>query len=93
MPGPSATPTRRIWEVMDWAGSMIVYWLAVVLACAAFEGMCGSFEKDPYQTYTFVAVQLPFMGLVMYASQCIWNIGYHLLVLEDCTDASNELNQ
>ena len=76
---------------MDWAGSMIVYWLAAVLACAAIETMQGSFSPDPYQTYTFVALQLPFMGLVIYASQCISNIGYHLMVLEDCHDASNEL--
>ena len=87
----SATPTRRIWEVMDWAGSMLVYWLAAVLVAAAIESMTGAFSSDPYQTYTFFLVQLPFMGLVVYAAQCISNIGYHLMVLEDCTDASNEL--
>ena len=76
---------------MDWAGNMIVYWLVSVLLCAAIESMSGAFSADPYQTYTFVALQLPFMGLVVYASQCISNIGYHLMVLEDCNAASDEL--
>ena len=89
----TAAPTRRVWEVMDWTGSMIIYWLACVLVCAAIEGMTGAFNIDPYQTYTFVAVQVPFMALVLYASQCIFNIGYHLSVLEDSTEASAELNQ
>ena len=86
-------PTRRVWQVMDWAGNMLIYWLASVLVCAAIEGFMGSFSQDPFQTYTFVSVQIPFMSLVIYASQCIWNIGYHLMVLEDCNEASRELNQ
>ena len=91
MPG-TAPPTRRVWQVLDFTGNMIIYWLVCVLACAAFESCSGAFSVDPYQTYTFVAIQLPFMALVLYCSQCIWNIGYHLAVLEDCTEASAELN-
>ena len=52
-------PTRRVWAVMDQMQSHLVYWLSALLLCGAIEWMKGSFEKDPFQTYTFVVLQAP----------------------------------
>ena len=77
----STTPTRRIWDVMDQAGSSLVYWLGLLLVVSAFEYLTGAFQSDPFQTYSFVVLQAPFQGLVVYASLCMMTIGYHLVVL------------
>ena len=48
--------TRRLWEVMDRAVSSLVYWLVALLVASGFEWLTGAFEKDPYQTYSFVVL-------------------------------------
>ena len=77
----TGTPSRRIWDVMDRTGTNIVNWLALLLVVSTIEYFRGAFEEDPYQTYTFVVLQAPFHGLVIYASVCMMHIGFHLAVL------------
>ena len=76
---------------MDKFASTLIYWLSALLVIAFVEWKNGSFEVDAYQTYTFVVFQAPLHYLVVYASICMMHIGYHLAILEDCNDASNEL--
>ena len=78
---PSNLPTRRIWDVIDKVSSNLVYWLFAMLAAGIFEWRSGAFKEDPFQTYSFVLLQLPFHALVVYASTCMMHIGYHLVVL------------
>ena len=91
MAGQAKAP-RRLWHVMDQAGTYLVNWLATLLIVSILEWCLGSFTSDPFQTYSFVILQLPFHALVIYASTCMMNIGYHLIILEDRPDASKELS-
>ena len=89
---PNNLPVRRVWDVIDKVSTNLTYWLTILIAASIFEWSSGAFKADPFQTYSFFLLQLPFQALVIYASTCMMSIGYHLVVLEDCDDASKELN-
>ena len=74
-------PTRRVWDVIDKASTNLVYWLVAMLGAGIAEWMSGAFAQDPFQTYSFVILQLPFQFLVVYAGTCMMHIGYHLAIL------------
>jgi hypothetical protein len=50
-----------------------------------------SINNDFFNTYFFVVAQMPLYGLVLFGCYALCSIGYHLYVLEDCTQAQKEL--
>jgi hypothetical protein len=43
--------------------------------------------------YFFIAAQMPLYFIVLFGCYALCSIGYHLLVLEDCTKARDELQR
>ena len=57
---PSNLPTRRVWDVMDKVQSNLVLYLFAMIAAGIYEWHTGAFKEDPFQTYSFFILQLPF---------------------------------
>ena len=72
---------RRLYEVMRNSAAMLVLWLCVLLVLSLTEMQSDSFSSNIFQTYTFVVLQLPLHGLVLFGSYALCSIGYHLMVL------------
>ena len=66
-----------------------MFWLATLIACSLLEHK--AIKTDFWNTYFFITLQMPLYALVMFGSYALCSIGWHLMVLEDCTDAHREL--
>ncbi len=71
------------------ASKALVAWLAALIVFCILEYSYVS--TDLFNTYFFVVAQLPLYGLVLFGAYAMCSIGYHLVVLEDCTAAHKEL--
>lgn len=69
----------------------LVLWLAALLLLSVVE--CDAVSHDFYNSHFFVVLQMPLYALVMFGAYAMMSIGYHLLVLEDCNAASDELQK
>ena len=67
----------------------LVLWLVALLACSLCEQ--EAIKTDFWHTYFFIAAQMPLYFIVLFGCYALCSIGYHLLVLEDCTKARDEL--
>lgn len=67
----------------------LVLWLAALLACSVLEQK--TISEDFWHTNFFFTCQLPLWGLVLFGSYALMSVGWHLLVLEDCNAAHDEL--
>ena len=81
---------RRLYTVMDYAAKALVAWCAALALTALLEWWwIGS---DFFGTHFFVVLQAPFFALVLFGAYAMYNIGYHLMTLKDCTEAKLELD-
>ena len=56
-----------------------------------FRNLIVFVDIEFFKTYFFVVAQMPLYSLVLFGCYAMMSIGYHLLVLEDCTEAEKEL--
>lgn len=83
---------RRLYQILRNTTVALVFWLLALLFCSVVESKqldAGSL----WYTYFFFVAQLPLYCLVLFGSYALCSIGYHLMVLEDCTEAQAELLQ
>ena len=69
----------------------LVLWLMALLACSVCEQ--SAIKTDIWHTYFFMIAQIPLYMIVLFGCYALCSIGYHLLVLEDCTKAHAELKE
>ena len=84
---------RRIYQVMGTFAKSLILWLTALLLLSVTELSNEEASKDFYNTYTFVVLQLPFHLLVLFGCKTLVSIGYHLMVLENCDEAHDELKK
>lgn len=85
--------TRRLYTVMNNAQMALVAWMAALVAFSILEWPFY-LTSDFFNSMTFVVLQMPLYGLVMFGSYAMIVIGYHLYILKDCDVAHKEiLNQ
>ena len=84
--------TRRLYTVMNNAQKVLVVWC---LALVVFSILEWPFylTTDFFGSMTFVVLQMPLYGLVMFGAYAMIVIGYHLWVLKDCDAAHTEIRQ
>ena len=76
---------------MGRATNALIVWLALLLVCSVFES--NAISTDFYNTHFFIVLQMPLYGLVLFGCYAMMSIGYHLLVLQDCNEAADELQK
>lgn len=82
---------RRLHQVMNRAALSLMLWLGALLYFSVAES--DKVSHDFYNSHFFVVLQMPLYALVMFGAYAMCSIGYHLLVLEDCNAASEELQK
>lgn len=80
---------RRLYQVLRDNTFRTIFWLVVLLTLSVVEG--EKISKDFWNTYFFIIAQLPLYFLVLFGSHAMISIGWHLMVLEDCNVAHDEL--
>jgi len=89
MPG---TPLpRRFYDVLSKSMYGFIAWLVLLLGSLQMEAGTEEFKLAPQYSFTFFLLTLPLYSLVMFGCYAMCAIGYHMIVLEDCKDAQDEI--
>ena len=69
----------------------LVAWLLVLIVTLTIEGDTKDFKQEPTRSVTYFTLTFPLYLIVLFGCYSLISIGYHMIVLEDCEDAQNEV--
>ena len=86
---------RRLYDVMGKFTFVFLFWLCLLTGeffrtfydKKAFSAL----KRDKINSNVFFLICLPLHALVLFGCYTLCSIGWHLMVLEDCTEAHKEL--
>ena len=77
---------RRFYDILSKGMYSLVGWLlALIIAISLEDTTIGQVS------YAWFLITLPLYCVVMFGCYALMNIGYHMIVIEDCEDAQNEV--
>ena len=82
---------RRFYQVLSQSTYSLVFWLVSLIGSLTMEAGTKAFNENPANSFTWFILTLPLYFIVMFGCYALCSIGYHLVVLEDCKDAQDEL--
>mmetsp|Transcript_17727 Transcript_17727/g.30009 ORF Transcript_17727/g.30009 Transcript_17727/m.30009 type:complete len:111 (-) Transcript_17727:120-452(-) len=82
---------RRFYQVLSNSAYLLIFWLLALILALSMESGAKYFEQTPQYSYSFFIATTPLYGIVLFGCYALLSIGYHLIVLEDCKEAQDEL--
>mmetsp|Transcript_27498 Transcript_27498/g.19881 ORF Transcript_27498/g.19881 Transcript_27498/m.19881 type:complete len:98 (-) Transcript_27498:205-498(-) len=86
---------RRLYDVMGKSTLIFLFWFCLLTGeflRQQFEPVYkAQFKKNTVESNAFFISCMPLHALVLFGAYTLCSLGYHLMVLEDCTDAHKEL--
>ena len=73
---------RRFYEVLSKGMYTTIGWLLALIVAISLED-----ANISQVSYTWFLITLPLYCIVMFGCYALMNIGYHMIVIEDCEDA------
>ena len=72
---------RRFFQVFKRSILAFIVWLSILTGLLFCECTKKELKQDPFNSYFFFVLQLPFYFLVLFGCKGLISIGYHLLTL------------
>ena len=88
MAGKRVSLGRRFHIILSRSVYSLITWLLALIVAITIEGSNKGFS--PY-SYTWFLMTLPLYSIVMFGVYALINIGWHMITIEDCKDAQEEV--
>merc|ERR1711907_360337 len=82
---------RRFYEVLSNCVYSLIMWLIALIVSVTLEAGTKAFSEHMEVSVTWFLITFPLYLIVLFGCHSLISIGYHMIVLEDCKDAQDEL--
>ena len=79
---------RRFYQVLSNSIYLLIAWLLALIVSISVEDNQKGLSQI---SYTWFLLTLPLYSIVMFGCYALINIGYHMIVIEDCVEAQDEV--
>jgi len=82
---------RRFYSILSRRMYLLIGYILALFYCLGLEAETKDFKRHPELSYTFFVLTLPLYFLVLFGCYTLVMIGYHMIILQDCKEAQDEL--